>query len=45
VVAKPTSEADNQPVFSGVNNYTRAGDFQLNFWRLSGQRGCYIGRP
>jgi flagellar hook protein FlgE len=30
VVAKPTSEADNQPVFSGVNNYTRAGDFQLN---------------
>jgi flagellar hook protein FlgE len=30
VVAKPTGTSDNQPVFSGVNNYTRAGDFQLN---------------
>ena len=30
VVAKPTGSSDNQPVFSGVNNYTRAGDFQLN---------------
>ncbi len=30
VVAQPTGSADNQPVFSGVNNYTRAGDFQLN---------------
>jgi flagellar hook protein FlgE len=30
VVAKPVGTADNQPVFSGVNNYTRAGDFQLN---------------
>ena len=30
VVAQPTGTADNQPVFSGVNNYTRAGDFQLN---------------
>jgi flagellar hook protein FlgE len=30
VVAKPTGQQDNQPVFSGVNDYTRAGDFQLN---------------
>jgi flagellar hook protein FlgE len=30
VVAKPIGTADNQPVFSGVSNYTRAGDFQLN---------------
>ena len=30
VVAKPSGTSDNQPVFSGVNNYTRAGDFQLN---------------
>jgi flagellar hook protein FlgE len=30
VVSKPIGTADNQPVFSGVNNYTRAGDFQLN---------------
>jgi flagellar hook protein FlgE len=42
VVAKPTSEVDNQPVFSGVNNYTRAGDFQLNSggYLLNGA-GCY----
>src|SRR5580658_10388098 len=30
VVAQPTGEADNKPVFSGVSDYTRAGDFQLN---------------
>ena len=30
VVAQPTGFADNQPVFSGVNDYTRAGDFQTN---------------
>ncbi len=30
VVSKPTGQADNQPVFSGVNDYTRAGNFQLN---------------
>ena len=30
VVAKPSGTSDNQPVFSGVDNYTRAGDFQLN---------------
>ena len=30
VVAQPTGSEDNQPVFSGVSDYTRAGDFQLN---------------
>jgi flagellar hook protein FlgE len=30
VVAQPTGFADNQPDFSDVNDYTRAGDFQLN---------------
>src|SRR5579863_2953259 len=30
VVAQPTGTAGNQPVFSGVSDYTRAGDFQLN---------------
>jgi flagellar hook protein FlgE len=29
-VQKPTSTVDNQPVFSGVTDYTRAGDFQVN---------------
>ncbi len=30
VVAEPTGFADNQPTFSGIQDYTRAGDFQLN---------------
>jgi flagellar hook protein FlgE len=30
VVAQPSSFTDNQPVFSGVNDYTRRGDFQEN---------------
>lgn len=30
VVEQPTGVTDNQPQFSGVNAYTRAGDFQLN---------------
>ena len=29
-VQKPTSVVDNQPVFTGVTDYTRAGDFQVN---------------
>ena len=29
-VQKPTSVVDNQPVFNGVTDYTRAGDFQVN---------------
>ena len=30
VVSQPTGLTDNQPTFSGVNDYTRAGDFQMN---------------
>jgi len=30
VVAQPTGVTDNQPVFSGIDAYTRAGDFQMN---------------
>ena len=30
VVSDPSSFSDNQPVFSGVDDYTRRGDFQLN---------------
>lgn len=30
VVAQPTGEADNQPVFDGINDYTQAGDFTMN---------------
>ena len=29
-VQKPTSTVDNSPVFSGVTDYTRRGDFQVN---------------
>src|ERR1700744_1353783 len=29
-VQAPTSVVDNQPVFSGVTDYPRAGDFQVN---------------
>ncbi|HWF94327.1 MAG TPA: flagellar hook-basal body complex protein [Xanthobacteraceae bacterium] len=30
VVAKPSSFTDNQPVFGGIDSYTRRGDFQEN---------------
>ncbi|MFD2184225.1 flagellar hook-basal body complex protein [Rhodoplanes azumiensis] len=30
VVMKPTSVVDNNPIFSGVNQFTRRGDFQPN---------------
>ncbi len=30
VVAMPTGTTDNQPEFSGIDDYTRAGDFQMN---------------
>src|SRR5579863_10178709 len=30
VVAQPTGFTDNQPTFSGVTDFTRSGDFQLN---------------
>jgi flagellar hook protein FlgE len=30
VVSQPTGVTDNQPQFSGVDDYTRAGDFQMD---------------
>jgi flagellar hook protein FlgE len=30
VVSQPTGTTDNQPEFSGVDDYTRAGDFQMD---------------
>jgi flagellar hook protein FlgE len=30
VVSEPTGVSDNQPQFSGVQDYTRAGDFQMD---------------
>jgi len=30
VVAQPSGFSDNQPTFSGINDYTRAGDFQMD---------------
>jgi flagellar hook protein FlgE len=30
VTQKPTDVVDNRPVFSGINNYTRRGDFQTD---------------
>jgi flagellar hook protein FlgE len=30
VVAQSTGQSDNQPEFSGVDDYTRAGNFQMN---------------
>src|SRR5262245_27070617 len=30
VVAKPTSFVDGQPVFGGVETYTRRGDFEMD---------------
>jgi flagellar hook protein FlgE len=30
VVAQPTGQTDNQPVFNSVNYFTRRGDFQMN---------------
>ena len=38
VVAKPTGFTDNQPTFSGINDYTRHGDFKMNEQRQPGQR-------
>ena len=38
VVEKPASFADNQPVFDGIDLYTRRGDFSDRQERLSGQR-------
>ena len=49
-VQKPTSVTDNVPVFSGVTDYTRRGDFQVNAnGNLVNGAGYYLmgvdGRP
>jgi len=38
VCRSPASFSDNQPVFLGVDNYTRRGDFAARQERLPGQR-------
>jgi len=47
VVAQPTGEVDNQPQFSGINNYTRAGDFQMNSqgYLVNSAGYCLMGIP
>jgi flagellar hook protein FlgE len=47
VVAQPTGSADNTPVFSGVDYYTRAGNFQLdsNGYLVNGSGYYLMGIP
>jgi flagellar hook protein FlgE len=47
VVAQPTGEVDNQPQFSGISDYTRAGDFQLNSngYLVNGAGYYLMGNP
>jgi flagellar hook protein FlgE len=47
VVAQPTGTTDNQPDFSGVNDYTRAGDFQMdsNGYLVNGAGYYLMGLP
>ncbi len=47
VVAMPTGTADNTPVFSGIDNYTREGDFQLNSdgYLVNGSGYYLMGTP
>ncbi len=47
VVEKPSSFVDNQPVFDGVNLYTRRGDFQLdkNGFLVNGAGYYLMGIP
>jgi flagellar hook protein FlgE len=47
VVAQPTGQVDNQPTFSGVDYYTRAGDFQLdsNGYLVNGSGYYLMGIP
>jgi flagellar hook protein FlgE len=42
VVAQPTGTSDNAPVFNGVNDYTREGDFQLTQGFLVNSAGYYL---
>jgi flagellar hook protein FlgE len=47
IVEKPTTFTDNQPVFAGVNLYTRRGDFQLdqNGFLVNGAGYYLMGIP
>jgi flagellar hook protein FlgE len=47
VVQKPGSFQDNRPVFSGVDNYTRRGDFQVdkNGYLVNGAGYYLMGIP
>jgi flagellar hook protein FlgE len=47
IVEKPSSFTDNQPVFGGVNLYTRRGDFQLdkNGFLVNGAGYYLMGIP
>jgi len=47
IVQKPTSFSGNQPVFSGVNLYTRRGDFQpdQNGYMVNGSGYYLMGIP
>jgi len=47
VVEKPTSFADNRPTFSGVDQYSRRGDFQLdqNGYMVNGAGYYLMGIP
>ncbi len=47
VVEKPSSFADNRPSFSGVDMYTRRGDFQLdqNGYLVNGSGNYLMGIP
>jgi flagellar hook protein FlgE len=47
VVAQPTGSSDNQPQFSGVSDYTRAGDFQMdsNGYLVNGSGYYLMGLP
>jgi flagellar hook protein FlgE len=47
VVQKPSGEVDNRPVFAGIDNYTRRGDFQpdQNGFLVNGAGYFLMGIP
>ncbi len=47
VVQKPSGEVDNRPVFAGIDNYTRRGDFQpdKNGYLVNGAGYFLMGIP
>ncbi|MBI4274623.1 MAG: flagellar hook basal-body protein, partial [Rhizobiales bacterium] len=42
VVQRPATVTDNQPVFVGIELYTRRGDFQLNKYGILVNGACYF---